>query len=88
MKFFLKELIIIVHKKVKCVLLENKAVRLDVNESNLRVYSFQVNTKLYAKHMNAIFGDQLHLIRTPPFCIFPDVQSRNELRSWRTSNRT
>ena len=28
--------------------------------SNFRVYSFQGNTKLYAKYMNAIFGDQFY----------------------------
>ena len=29
-------------------------------QSNLRVYSFQGNTKLHAKYMKAIFGDQFY----------------------------
>ena len=47
-------------------LLEKKAFPLDIYflkatwTSNVRVYSFQSNTKLYAKHMNAIFGDQFY----------------------------
>ena len=51
---------------LKYVLLENKPVQSDIFflevtlTPNFRVYSFQDNTKLYAKNMNAIFGDPFY----------------------------
>ena len=56
------------HKIKMCVLLENNTFQLDsyfleaIRTSKFRAKSFQGNTKLYAKYMNAIFGDQLYLL--------------------------
>ena len=63
---FLLNLLYIVHRWLKYVLLENEAFQLDIYfleatwTSNIRVYSFYSNTKLYAKFSNAIFGDQYY----------------------------
>ena len=67
MKFFSWNILYIVHKYSLCVLLENKAIQLDIYfleatwTSNFRIYSFHRKTKLYAKYSNAIFGDQFYL---------------------------
>ena len=64
--FLLKPVIICWNNSSSVFLLENKAFPLDIYilkatwTSIVRVYSFQGNTKLYAKHMNAIFGDQFY----------------------------
>ena len=62
MIFFSRNLLCIVRKYFKFVLLENKAFQLDfyyleaILKLNLEFYSFQGNTKLYAKYINAIIG--------------------------------
>ena len=74
---FLLEPLYIVHRFLKYVLLENKALQLDIYclkatwTSNSRVYSFHSNTKFHAKYSNAIFGDQ-----------FIDNRCLKYLRNW------
>ena len=66
MKFFSGNLLYIVHRCLKCVLLENKAFQVAIYflettlTSTFRDHSFHSNTKLYAKYSNAIFGDQFY----------------------------
>ena len=59
--FFSWNLLYIVHKLIKYFLLENSITvgnLLFRSNSHFRVHSFQSSTKLYAKYMNVIFGDQ------------------------------
>ena len=66
MTFFSWNLLYIVHRYLKYILLEHKALQSDIYfleatlTSNFMVYSFHSNTKSYTKYSNAIFGDQFY----------------------------